>query len=479
MSDDGRFYELGDREQPKLYGPSLREAIADDAEVLALDAAVAQLDFGPLEARYQRVGHPAFPPRAMFKVLVYGYASGLRSSRQLDRACRREDAFRFLAHGLTPDFRTLCRFRRQHAAALGELFRQTVRLCPQAGLVSLGQVAVDGTKLRANRSGRTLAAEQVWKQALSEAEEQDADIPPDSEQLQAEAARFMKQPAGIKPGYHAQLAVDSAQQVIVAQELDGQASDQGRLPELVEQVERTCGAPPQVVTADGGYYAQAALEQLEAGPSQVYVPAPTSGSTSFEWLAQPGAYRCPQGHWLLPGAQRGGRQIYRTHRCGRCPQAQRCGVKGHVKELHVPLTETALGRLAQRMSTPAGQALYAARARIVEPVFGQFKHSRGFRRLLLRGRTGASAEWSLMCIAHNLGKWVQALRAGPVRLRPQGELARSAPQALLAALAVRYARLVLKTLRPLRYCYSAKGRCPLFTKPQSCPQSMMIRAGAN
>ena len=448
MSDDGRFYELRDREQPGFYAPSLREAIADDPEVLALDAAVERLDFAGLEATYQRVGHPAYPPRVMFKVLVYGYALGWRSSRQLDRACQRDDAFRFLAHGLRPDFRTLCRFRRQHAAALAELFVETVRLCQQAGLVSLGQVAVDGTKLRANRSGRTLAAaEQAWKQALAEAEEADADIPPDSAEARAEEARFMQQPEGIKPGYNAQAAVDSAHQVIVAQELDNQASDKGHLPLLVEQVEVNCGVPAAVVTADGGYYAQAALEQLEAGPSVVYVPPPKSGASQFEWLAEPGVYRCPQGHWLVPCGQRRGRQIYRTHHCKGCARARQCGVKGHVKEIHVPLADTPLGRLAQRMSTAQGQALYAARAQIVEPVFGQFKHSRGFRRLLLRGRRGASAEWSLMCMAHNLAKWVQA------RLGKYGALAWLAAHDLAAAL--RQALIFAHALRGFARCIRA------------------------
>ena len=100
--------------------------------MLAFDGAVDQLDFSALEAAYSPVGHPAFPSRVLFKVLLYGYSLGLRSSRQLDRACRRDDEFRFLAHGLQPDFRTLWRFRQRHAAAFALLFEQTVALCQAA-----------------------------------------------------------------------------------------------------------------------------------------------------------------------------------------------------------------------------------------------------------------------------------------------------------------------------------------------------------
>ncbi len=173
MSVDNRFYEMQDRDTPRMFAPSLREAVREEPEVLALEAAVAALDLSALEAQYARVGHPAYPPAVMLKVLVYGYSLGLRASRQLERACKRDDAFRFLAGGLRPDHNSLCRFRLRHAAQLPELFAQTVHLCQEAGLVSLGDVALDGTKLRANRAKATLRAAQQLAQALQEAEAAD------------------------------------------------------------------------------------------------------------------------------------------------------------------------------------------------------------------------------------------------------------------------------------------------------------------
>jgi hypothetical protein len=273
-------------------------------------------------------------------------------------------------------------------------------------------VAVDGTTVRANRSGHALAAaKEALTQALEEAEQADADIPEEEPGPSAgdEEAEFMKTSEGIKPAYNAQLVVDSAHQVIVAQEVMTQASDKGHLPVMVGQVEANCNAPPEGVSADGGYYAEAPVEQLEGQGSKVYLPLPESGERKFEWVEEQGAYRCPQGHLLHRYRERRGRQIYRTHHCKGCPRTAACGVKGQVKEIHVPLPGTPLGRLAGRMRTAEGQAIYAARQQIVEPVFAWFKHNRGFRRFLLRGRRGVSAEWSLMCIVHNLAKWAQAV----------------------------------------------------------------------
>ena len=439
MIPDGRFFDLPDRDQFQMSYFSLRQAIADDPELLAFDAAVDQLDFAELDAAYGRVGHPAFPPRVLFKVWVYGCCLGLRSSRQLDRACRRDDAFQFLAHGLTPDFRTLCRFRRRHQAHFAGLFEQTVTLCQAAGLVSLAHVAIDGTKLRANRSKAGLAQAQAeFRQALAEAEVADGDLPEESEAEPtavlpevAEEARFMKSGAEVVPAYNAQLAVDADHQIIVAQQVRTEPADQGLLGPLAQQVQDNCGQTPQAVSADGGYLTEADVAQLDESGTQLHLPRRASGAADLEWVEAEGAYRCPAGQWLRPCRVRAGKQIYRTNRCRGCPQAAECGITGKTKEVHVPRADTARGRLERRMASEAGQAVYAARKQIVEPVFGRFKHNWNWRRFLLRGRSGAQAEWSLGCASHNLRKLIQAgapagdrSTAGPGRTpqRPQPQL---------------------------------------------------------
>jgi len=352
----------------------------------------------------------------LFKVWVYGCCLGLRSSRQLDRACQRDDAFKFLAHGLRPDFRTLCRFRQRHAADFDSLFEQTVGLCQAAGLVSLAHVAIDGTKLRANRSKAGLASALAeLRQALAEAKVADGDLPeePPGEPASmpaaaTEEAGFMHSSEGLIPAYNAQLAVDADHPVIVAQQVRTEPADQGLLGPLAQQVQDNCGQPPQAVSADGGYLTEVDVARLEATGTRLYLPRRASGAAELEWVEAAGAYRCPAGQWLRPCRVREGRQIYRTHQCRSCPQAAACRARCGKKEVHVPLADSARGRLERRMASEAGQAMYAQRKQIVEPVFGRFKHNWGLRRFLLRGTSGAQAEWSLTCIGHNLRKLIQA-----------------------------------------------------------------------
>jgi transposase len=436
MTDDGRFYELPSREQTTLWAPSLRQAVEAEKDVLALDEAVEELDLSALEAQYSRVGHPAYPPGVLLKVLIYGYAIGLRASRQLERACRLDDAFRFLAHGLRPDHTALCRFRHDHPQEFKELFVQTVRLCQAAGLVKLGNVAVDGTKIRANRSAQRLRqARKFVEHAYQAAEAADADLlahsaaaptqeaphagPAEQTLAPSEGAsappaadaecEFMKTQEGIKPAYNAQLAVDSAYGVVVAQQLVTAQNDMGQLAGMVAQVTENCNAPPAAASADGGYLNQDSLEQLQRQGVAAYLPLPRRETASFEWVEAAGAHRCAAGRWLKPYRVRGDRQIYRTHGCGGCAHAAACGVKGRFKELWVALPGSAMDNLQRRMSSKRGQEIYAARKQIVEPVFGDFKHNHGFSRFLLHGRIGAGVELSLKCIARNLRIWGRAV----------------------------------------------------------------------
>jgi transposase len=396
-----------------MFAPSLRQAVADEPEVLVLEAAVEALDLSSLEAQYARVGHPAYPPAVLLKVLVYGYSLGLRASRQLERACKRDDAFRFLAGGLRPDHNSICRFRRRQAAQLPELFAQTVRLCQEAGLVSLGEVALDGTKLRANRAKATLRAAQQLTQALQEAEAADQAEGYDGGEEGQEECAFLRAGEGIVPAYNAQLAVDGAHQVILACAVDTAANDHGHLAPLVEQVQQTCGKAPEKVLADGSYASIDGISQAEAQGVAVYVPVREPGQAQVTWVEEEGAYRCLAGHWLRPGRTERGRVVYAYYGCRECPQCLACGVSGTHKKVCVWPPDSPVGRVRARLQTEAGQTVYARRKVIVEPVFGGFKHNRGFRRLLLRGRTGASIEWTLLCLGHNLRKWAQGVGLTP------------------------------------------------------------------
>ncbi len=170
----------GSREQALLLPPDMREWLPADHLVWAVCEAVERLDFSRFEVEYRDdgQGRPAYDPRLMATLLLYGYAVGERSSRALERRCREDVAFRVAACGLQPDHVTIARFRRRHGEALIGLFTGVLALCAEAGLVRVGLVAIDGTGIRANASrDRVVDESELAEEArrlLAEAEAEDA-----------------------------------------------------------------------------------------------------------------------------------------------------------------------------------------------------------------------------------------------------------------------------------------------------------------
>ncbi|VAZ92833.1 hypothetical protein LAUMK35_02100 [Mycobacterium pseudokansasii] len=151
-----KTFRAFDPEQGLLLPPSLDDWLAADHLVRFIaDLVDEHLDLSRITAAYTEVrGGPPYDPRLMVRILLYGYTTGVRSSRKLESACVDVVAFRWLAAGSAPDYRAIARFRKRHLSALGHLFVQALALCQAAGMVSLGQVALDGTKVRANASKR-------------------------------------------------------------------------------------------------------------------------------------------------------------------------------------------------------------------------------------------------------------------------------------------------------------------------------------
>src|ERR1700683_4179931 len=149
-------YIKGEREQAKLFPASLEEYVGVHDPVRVYDAFVDQLDFKDLGIVLdeQQVGPPEFDPRAMMKLLMYGYAYGIRSSRMLERALHHNVSFMWLTGGLKPDHKTIARFRRDHREGLKQVLKQCVRVCLKLGLIEGNTLFVDGTKIRANAGMR-------------------------------------------------------------------------------------------------------------------------------------------------------------------------------------------------------------------------------------------------------------------------------------------------------------------------------------
>ena len=435
-----KTYRPYDPDQLLLLPPNLREWLPLGHLAYFISDVVDGLDLSAIYQLYEREsrGYPPYHPALMVKVLLYGYATGVRSSRRLARACGEDVAFRVLAANNTPDFRTLSEFRRRHLRTLGALFQDVLRLCRQAGLVRLGTVALDSTKIKANASKHKAMSyarleraerelEATVRRILDEAERVDAEedqrFGPDrrGDELPEALADPVRRLEKIR---EAKAALESeARQAAEAkrqawQDRGGQGRPP-RAPEIVRPVpraQRNFTDPDSKIMkgADGfiqAYNAQAAVD----GQSQVIVAHDVSNQPVDAEQLQPMVEQ------VIARSRR------RPHRmladAGYCSEANleyldRRGIEGYVATRRVrrgdPLLPAPRGRppaalswrerMDRRLRTQRGQHYYRYRMITSEPVFGQLKQALGFRQFLLRGLARVRGEWALLCTAFNLRK---------------------------------------------------------------------------
>ena len=434
-------------DQQYLLPPDMREWMPDDHLIWFLSDVVDDLDLSAIFQTCRKDdlrGRPAYHPAMMVKLLLYAYCLGKTSSRKIERATYEEVPFRVLSADQHPDHDVLSEFRRRHLSALADLFLQVLRLCQAAGLVKLGHVALDGTKVRANASrhkamsyermcrkeeeltrevaellrhaektdqeedrlfgklrGDELPAELARREsrlrkireakaaleaeAREQAEDEAADVrrrsaereakekergrklggrpptvpDPDNAKPQPKAQRNFTDPdsrimvdgatKSFVQAYNAHAAVDEESQIIVAATLTQRANDKQDFLPLLAQIEENLGVLPTRVSADSGFFSETNLSDPALAGVACYVP----------------------------------------------PEA---------RVTEVPLAQT----MRERLACEEGRAVYARRKAIVEPVFGQIKEARGFRRFSLRGLCPVEAEWQLVCLTHNLLKLFRA-----------------------------------------------------------------------
>ena len=420
-----------DQDSLLLMPPSVRDWVEPDGLAAFISDLVDELDLAPfLAAHDEPRGMPPYHPALMLKVLLYGYATGVRSSRRIEERLSSDVNFMFLAGQARPDHKTIGEFRRRHLSAFRALFLQVLALCDKAGLVKLGRVALDGTKIRANASrhramsyGRMVTREtELAAQVntiLREAEATDAaedklygdargdELPPElrtregrlrkireaKEALEREARERTGDPEALPEpsaqrnftdpeskimrsrtegwvqAYNAGAVVDEKAQVIVATTLSADPTDSRSLPNLVNAVEANTGKRPKRLLADAGYCSADNIDHLKAAGIDGYI---ATGRESHG----PASSSSPRGR--------------------------------------IPSGLTPTQRMARKLSTKAGHAHYARRKAIVEPVFGQIKEAGGFRRFSLRGLGSATGEWQLVCAVHNIGKLFRSGKAGKV-----------------------------------------------------------------
>lgn len=445
-------------DQQLLLPPNLRDWVPEGHLSLFISDLVDEsLDLSAILKLYEegdaRGGMP-YHPRMMVKLLLYAYCTGKPSSRKIERATYEDVAYRVLTGDQHPDHDSIADFRKRFLKALASLFFQALKLCEKAGLVKLGHVALDGTKVKANASKHKAMSydrmcetekrlEAEVKQLLETAQQKDSEedgkygkgktgdeLPkelarregrlskireakaelekeakeravvevaearakieerarreketgekpkgpgptvPDPEQAKPEPkaqknftdpeSRIMKDGAtkGFEQAYNAQAAVDAETQIIVAANLTQQSNDKKQLVPMLEQVRENLGKLPEKASADAGYFSEANLTDEKLAGVDLYVP----------------------------------------------PNREKHGAKVEVANGPAPEEASVKEKMQHKLKTTEGRDVYKMRKAIVEPVFGQIKEARGFRRFSFRGLENVKAEWALICLTHNLLK---------------------------------------------------------------------------
>jgi transposase len=436
------------RHQLFLMPPALQDWLpSDDLAYFLLDA-VDQFNLAPFQAIYRAdgVGQAAFQPHMMVTLLLYAYCLGVRSSRQIERLCERDVAFRVVAGNLRPDHATIARFRQRHGEALKGLFTDILRLCKEAGLVKVGVVVIDGTKmaadaaLEANRTYESIRAE--VETMLREAESKDADedrlngpghrgdeLPEAMRDRGGRLERLkqcrerLEREAAIAVAEHARkLEERVAKEAATGQKL------RGRKPKPVSQApepeaKANVTEPDSRIMKTRRGYVQGYNAQAVATADQIIVAAevtqeendvdqlhPMLAATADELKAagveeRVGAALVDAGYCSEENLERADpegpelfvatRKDWKQREQMRQAPPPRGRIPGHLSRRE---------RMDRKLLTKRGRRLYRKRSQIIEPVFGQTKACRGIARFQRRGLANCQSEWKVICGTHNLLK---------------------------------------------------------------------------
>ena len=426
-----------DPDQQLLLPAALQEWLPDDHLAYFISDVVDQLDLSSITARYEgeRRGGPPYHPRMMVKVLLYGYCVGVASSRRIVQRLHEDIAFRVLAANNTPDFRTISDFRKDHLGALSGLFLQVLAFCQRAGLVKLGHVALDGTKVRANASRHKAMSYKRMKEKEEQLAAEVAELLRRAQEVDDEEdRRYGKDKRGDE--LPEELAfregrLEKIREAMAALEAEAQtaAEAEGKehpgVPEDKAQRNFT-DAESRIMPAPGGrdflqaYNCQAVVDHAH----QVIVAARATNQSSDKQQAAAMMRETIDNTGAVPKEVSADAGYYSAKAVDDlqalgvdpfvAPEQTRHGrVVPPAPRGRIPRHLSPRDRMRRKLRTKRGRKRYALRMETVEPVFGQIKQGRGFRQFLLRGLEKVNGEWSLICTGHNLLKLFRCGRLAP------------------------------------------------------------------
>lgn len=444
---------LVDREQALLLPPSVDELLPEGHLARFVVEVVDKLDLAPIMAKYERAGRGSTPyhPAMIAALLFFGYATGTMSSRKIERACHEHIAFRYIAAGATPDHDTICEFRRRHLKELSALFVQVLVMAREVGVLKVGSIAIDGTKVKANASKHAAVS---WKRAKEIEDElaaeverlmkmaevadntpvaEGVDLPAEIarrreriERLEAARAAIAERHAREKlDEYRAEC--DQAIEQTKAAIDDGSLAKGAPLPALPDAPDLTppdkaqhnfTDADSRIMPDKGafsqGYNAQAAVDVdkmlivgqlVSQAPNDKRQLLPTLDAIDVEQLGKPTDVIADAGYFsaeTMDGVEQRGMRAWIAP--GRTPHRQSLEERLAPPPSPTGIDENAkpADRMRQRLRTQEGRAQYRLRKMTVEPAFGIIKSVLGFRQFLLRGLEKVSGEWALVCVGYNI-----------------------------------------------------------------------------
>lgn len=458
MTDGGgKTYRPWNPEHYRYETHSPEAKLPQDDLVFFLLDTVPKLDLSRFYAPYEAEtrGAPPFDPKMMVCLLLYAYCVGVFSSRKIAQACERNLAFIAIVGEDRPDFRTISDFRKWHLEAFCDVFVAVLRIAAESGLVKLGNVSTDGTKIQGNASRHKAMSygymkkeveqlreeiEALVTQAYQQDAEDDAALGSRrGDELPAELARREDRLATIEAAMQrlesqAKAEAEAERQRRAAAEVERQRTGQKRRGRAPKEVDETPDDKAQMSFTDAALHimqtnnkgwdycgnAQASVDgahqiivacdvTAEANDKQQAVPMAQLTAANLEQAGIKRPKDAAGGVEKIPGTYDSGyyseAAAEAVEQLGFAPYMATGRQRHHVPEpAAAEVPTTAKERMAAKVRTPEGRALYARRKVIVAPVFGQIKEARGFRRFLLRGLDRIRGEWCLVCLTHNLLK---------------------------------------------------------------------------
>jgi len=456
---------IGNRTQQTFLPPVIDDYIDEHDPVRAYDAFIESLDFKSL-------GIPLVPggsadeyfPKDLLKLIVYGCSYGLRSGRNLERACHHNLSFIWLMRGSKPYYRTITRFRKKYKKAITKVLKQCVRMCIKLDLIEGNILFVDGSKIQANASikntwtkkkckkmlkkidKRIDALQKEWESVDAQEEGQESFVKAkenlkDQEKLKSKMKNIlkelgtenkkslnttdndcatMKSAHGSHASYNVQNVVDSKHGLIVNTDAVNENDDKNQFANQIDQANEILENKCKTACGDSGYANTTELEKIDKQGIKVVVPSQRQAlhkeekpfsKSQFTYDKERDQYQCPEGHILrFRGINKNNQhRVYSIKSpkiCESCKHYKVCTESKHGRRVTRLINEEVREKFERQYEQPDSQEIYKHRKEKVELPFGHFKHNLGARSFLLRGKDHVKSEASLLSTCFNIARMI-------------------------------------------------------------------------